>query len=61
MDFVHNVGDVYIVIGRDVHGKRFRQTYSNPRWALAINLYRGRVYQKLASTGKRRLVKSVYN
>jgi hypothetical protein len=49
----------YIVTGVDVRGKRFRLQYTNIRWALGINLWRGSVWE--VSNGKRKLIKRVYN
>ncbi len=41
--------------------KRFRSIYTNARQAMGINLWRGKVYGVLVSTGKKVLLKSVFN
>jgi hypothetical protein len=58
-EFYHVEGARYVVIGKLVNGKRFRDVYSNPRHALGINLYNGRIWQVV--DGKRKLVKEVFN
>lgn len=59
MEFQHMSGDSYIVTGVDRDGKRFRKSYTNPHFALAINLWNGSVWQ--VRDGKRKLIKRVYN
>lgn len=51
----------YIVTGITIHGKRFRQEYSEPQWAFGINLFRGSVWGVCKRTNKRKLLKRVYN
>lgn len=52
-------GDTYLVVGRTVNGRRFRQVHSSWWWARGINLYNGRKY--LVRDGKRYLIASVRN
>jgi hypothetical protein len=59
MEFTHNKGDKYHVTGVCVDGKRFKRVTDNPHYALAINLYRGSVWQ--VRDGKRKLLKRVFN
>lgn len=59
MEFTHEKGDTYLLIGRDCSGRKFRMVYDNPYFALGINMYRGRMWQ--VRNGKRKLVKSVFN
>ena len=40
---------------------RFKLTTVSPRYALGINLWRGSVWQRDFTTGKRKLVKRVCN
>jgi hypothetical protein len=61
MEFTHENGDKYIVTGVKVNGQRFRSVYGNPHVALAINLYRGSVWQQKGGKGKRTLLKRVCN
>lgn len=59
-EIIHKEGDTYLVIGFYYNStKRFRDVYSNPRQALSINLWNGRVYQ--VRNGKRKLIKEVVN
>jgi hypothetical protein len=60
MQFEHKKGDRYIIIGYYYNtGIKFRLVRFNPYSALAINLWRGKVWQM---RGKRRtLVKEVWN
>lgn len=59
-NIVHQPGDKYLVVGYYYNTtRRFRNEYTNPHYALAINLWRGRVYQ--VRDGKRTLIKEVYN
>ena len=48
------------VTGINRGGKRFKLVYSSLFMAMSINLYRGSVYAVL-DTGKRKLLKRVYN
>lgn len=59
MEFVHEKGDKYLITGTDTRGRKFRRVYENPLFALAINLWRGRVWQ--VRNGKRKLLKTVFN
>lgn len=59
MEFIHEKGDTYLIIGRTTNGRKFRYTYSNPMVAMAINLWQGRVWQ--VRNGKRKLLKTVFN
>ncbi len=60
MEFTHKEGDKYLVTGVYHNStKRFRQMHSNPRQALGINLWHGRVWQ--IRDGKRTLLKRVNN
>lgn len=63
MEFTHQVGDKYIVTGLLYNStRRFRSVYENPHYALAVNLWRGSVWQQGPSTGgKRKLLKRVFN
>lgn len=61
MEFTHNAGDRYEVTGVTVTGQRFKQAYENPRWALAVNLYRGSVWQRKSGLSNRKLLKRVWN
>jgi hypothetical protein len=56
-EWTHVSTDRYLVIGKDVRGKRFRQMHSNPYQALCINMCDGRVY--LLRDNRRILVKRV--
>lgn len=56
-EWTHKVTDRYLVTGRTVNGRPFRQLHHNPYIALSINLYDGRVW--LIRQGKRILVKRV--
>lgn len=47
-------GDSYLVCGKTVDGKRFRQTWPTWFWANGINMYEGRKY--LVRGGKRHLI-----
>lgn len=59
-EWTHTATDRYLVTGYLAFStKRFRSVYSNPYQALAINLWRGRVY--LLRGGKRIVVKVVTN
>ena len=51
----------YVVTGTLCSGGRFRLVHSDARYAFGINLWRGSVWGILKTTGKRRLLKSVYN
>ena len=51
--------DRYIVIGRDVYGKRFRIESDNFGYVGRINMWHGRIY--LMRNGKRILVRTVTN
>lgn len=59
MTFEHKKGDLYAVTGVTVDGKRFKMTYEVPEFALAINLWRGSVWQ--VRDGVRKLLKRVMN
>ena len=49
------------VTGREAaSGRRFRLIYKDPKWAFGINLWCGSVWGVLP-TGKRKLLKRVYN
>ena len=48
------------VTGVDCNGSRFKRVYSEPRWAFGINLWQGSVWG-VTDTGKRKLLKRVYN
>ncbi len=50
----------YLVTGVTPRGKRFRLHYVNLFVAMAINLYRGSVWE-VDDSGKRKLLKRVYN
>lgn len=51
----------YLVTGYYAYStRRFRRVYSNRLHALCINLWRGNVWE-VNETGKRRLIKRVYN
>ena len=50
---------LYIITGTDRTGKRFKLKTNNRIHALAINLWRGTVWQ--VDNGKRRMLKRVYN
>ena len=56
-EFIHHDGDVYLVFGRLVRGGEFRLVYSNPKFAMAINLWKGRVWH--VRDAKRKLLKEV--
>ncbi len=59
-EITHQPGDTYLVTGYYANSsRRFRDVYSNPRYALAINLWRGRVWH--VRDKKRTLLKTVYN
>ena len=51
----------YLVTGKLVNGKRFRLETSSYFHANGINLFNGRVYGIHALTGKRVLLKAVFN
>jgi hypothetical protein len=51
----------FIVTGKLVRGGRFRNVYSNGRYAFGINLWNGSVYGIRKSDGKRKLLKRVVN
>lgn len=48
------------VTGVDRNNKRFKKTYSDPRFAFGINLWRGSVWG-VTIEGTRKLLKRVYN
>lgn len=52
-------GDSYLVTGKTVDGKRFRQTHPTWFWANGINLWRGSKW--LLRDGKRYLLCRVSN
>ncbi len=41
--------------------KRFKNTYNSWQWASGVNLWRGSVWGIRKDTGKRQLLKRVYN
>ena len=49
----------YVVTGVDRDNKRFSMQYSDIRYAMGINLWRGNVWEVI--DGKRRRIKSVCN
>lgn len=59
MTWTHQAGDRYLVVGELRNGAKFRDEYANPHYAMAINLYRGRVY--VVRDGRRWLLKTVWN
>lgn len=52
-------GDTYLVVGRTVDGRGFRQVHTSWAYAKGINLYNGRKY--LVRDGRRYLIASVRN
>ncbi len=59
---LHTMSDYcYVVTGVDVYGKRFKLVYTNYIHANCINLYRGSLWEEHRATGKRKLLKRVYN
>jgi len=58
-EFEHKEGDMYDVTGILKNGDRFVDRYKNPHVALAINLWKGSVWQ--VRNGKRKLIKRVFN
>jgi hypothetical protein len=56
----HEKGDSYHVTGVDVAGKRFKIITDNLIHAMAINLWRGTVWQIKAGKTKRRRIKVVW-
>lgn len=50
----------YVVTGVDRSGRRFQKIYSEPQWALGINLWRGSVWEQ-SPDGKRTLLRRVWN
>jgi hypothetical protein len=62
MEIMHSAGDRYKVTGCLVNGKRFNAIHTtNPNYALAINLYRGNVWQSKGGVGKWVKIKTVFN
>ena len=60
MELEHKDGDTYLITGFYHNSRRrFRLTTSNPRQAIAINLWNGAVWQ--VRNGKRKLVYKVTN
>lgn len=59
MEIEHKTGDKYHVTGVDLNGRRFKIVTDNPHWALAINVYRGTVWQ--VRDGRRRIIRRIYN
>lgn len=55
-----NVGG-YVWCGTLRDGKRFRTISSNLYYMLAINVYRGNLYEVNQVTGKRKRIRSVWN
>jgi len=53
-----NEFDKYVVTGKTTDGKSFRICSANAHYALAINLYNGRVWA-VKPDGHRRLIKHV--
>jgi hypothetical protein len=51
----------YVITGTDRNNRRFRMQYESWFMARNINLWRGRVYGVLKTTGKRVLLKTVLN
>ena len=51
----------YVVTGTLVRGRRFRINTKGADHALGINLWRGSVWGVRLDTGKRQLLKRVYN
>ena len=55
----------FVITGTMTNGRRFRLNYNADKpgfyTAMSINLYRGNVWGVRADTGKRKLLKSVYN
>ena len=51
----------FVVTGKLVNGRRFRQTHSNGRHAFGINLWNGSVWGIRKDNGKRQRLKRVVN
>lgn len=51
----------FICIGKLYNGRKFRDEYSNFHHANCINMYDGRLYGVLKETGKKVLLKTMYN
>ncbi len=61
-DITHHNGDTYKVTGKLYRGGRFPAIHtSNPHYALGINLWQGRVWQRKGGMGKWKCVKEVTN
>lgn len=56
--WVQLAGDLYVVTGTDVNGKRFRISTGNWRYADGINVFRGSIW--LLRKGKRSLIRRVF-
>lgn len=57
--WTHEEGDKYVVCGKNINGKRFRQVWN--RWfdVMMHNYYSARIYIKDGNTGKKTLLKTV--
>jgi len=51
----------YLVTGVTTDGKRFSMSFLEQKWAFGINLYRGSVWEVHKESGKRRLLRRVWN
>ena len=50
----------YEVTGELRNGRRFKMTGLDRNYALCINLWKGTVWKKTKSTGKRKVIKRVW-
>ena len=51
----------YVITGKLVNGKRFRKTAVSILYAFGINLWNGSVWGIRKDTGRRQLLRRVYN
>ena len=45
VELTHKPGDVYLIIGTNRRGKRYRLETENPYYALGHNMYRATLYR----------------
>lgn len=58
---MHDTDYDYVVTGITTDGRRFKLQYRSYIMANSINLYRGSLWERHKATGKRKLLKRVYN